>query len=172
MQQPPQQPIQPPQPKQGMSTALKVILILGGIFVLSIGSCVVCVGVGAHAVKEKKAEDQEQAAVARAKANKTDLPSLLSEYKDNEVRADQKFKGSWIELTGKVGDVKKGIVGDDIFVTIGTGAMFEIPVVQCFPDKDQASKAAQLSKGADVTVRGRVDGLLGNVLVKDCEIMN
>jgi hypothetical protein len=49
--------------------------------------------------------------------------------------------------------------------------MFEIPVVQCFVRKGEEQRAAALSKGDNVTVRGRVGGLLMNVLVKDCEIV-
>jgi len=34
-----------------------------------------------------------------------------------------------------------------------------------------AKKAASLSSGARVTVRGRVDGLLMNVIVRECEFL-
>ena len=107
----------------------------------------------------------------KAAAVTVPLKELLSEYKDNEVRADSKFKGKSIETTGKVGDVKKGILGDT-YVTVGTGKAFEIPMVQCFFGKDQTQKATSLSKGNKVTVRGRVDGLMMNVLVKDCEFID
>lgn len=44
-------------------------------------------------------------------------------------------------------------------------------MVQCFFDDAHAAKAAQFNKGDTVTVRGRVDGLMMNVLVKDCEFI-
>jgi putative nucleic acid binding protein len=94
---------------------------------------------------------------------------LLSEYKDNEVRADGKFKGKLIETHGKVGDIKKDITGG-IYVTIGTGGQFEMPVVQCFVAAGQEEEAAKLSKGQVITVRGKVDGLMMNVIVKSCVI--
>jgi hypothetical protein len=59
---------------------------------------------------------------------------------------------------------------DEIYVTVGTGQAFEFPVVQCFISKGQESKAANLSRRKQITVRGQVDGLLMNVLLKDCEI--
>ncbi|MDC0745334.1 OB-fold protein [Polyangium mundeleinium] len=94
---------------------------------------------------------------------------ILDEYKNNEVRADGKFKDKIVQIRGKVGDVKKDIT-DSIYVTVGTGAMLEIPEVQCFVKDSEAKAAAALNKGEEVTVAGHVDGLLMNVLVKDCVI--
>ena len=98
------------------------------------------------------------------------ITQLLRDYKSNEVGADGKYKGKTIQVTGKVGEIKKDIMGS-IFVTLGTGAQFEIPEVQAFFDDDWAGKAAQLSHGQKLTIRGRVDGLMMNVLVKDSEIV-
>jgi hypothetical protein len=94
---------------------------------------------------------------------------ILDEYKNNEVRADGKFKGQIVQIHGKVEDVKKDIA-DDIYVTIGTGAQFEIPVVQCFVKDGEEKAASALNKGDNVTVMGQVDGLMMNVLVKECVI--
>jgi hypothetical protein len=98
------------------------------------------------------------------------LQTLLSEYKSNEVRADSQYKGNVVQITGIVGDVKKDILGS-IYVTLGTGAAFEIPVAQCFFDDRLAQQAATLNKGSKITVRGRVDGLMMNVLVRDAEFV-
>jgi hypothetical protein len=100
---------------------------------------------------------------------KVALTTLLSEYHDNEVRADSSYKGRWIETSGVVGDVKKDIM-DDIYVIVGTGNRFEIPTIQCFMGKAGASSVAALSKGDKITVRGRVEGLMMNVLVKECQV--
>ncbi|EYF06000.1 OB-fold protein [Chondromyces apiculatus] len=97
------------------------------------------------------------------------IEKLLGEYKDNEVRADGEFKGQLVQVTGVVGDVKKDIT-DSIYVIVGTGQPFEIPEVQCCVADGQEKRAAALSKGSKVTVRGRVDGLMMNVLFRDCEI--
>jgi hypothetical protein len=42
---------------------------------------------------------------------------------------------------------------------------------KCFFDDAHAKKAASLSKGARVTVRGRVTGLMMNVVVRECEFV-
>ena len=94
------------------------------------------------------------------------LSTLLADYKNNEVGADMKYKGKILRVTGKAGSIKKDIL-DNIYVTIGTGKQFEIPEVQAFFDDQHAAKAASLSKGQSVTVQGRCEGLMMNVLLKD-----
>ena len=66
--------------------------------------------------------------------------------------------------------MKKDIL-DEPYVTVGTGAAFEIPQVQCSLRSDQSNKAATLQKGQRVTVRGRVHGLMLNVQLHDCEVL-
>lgn len=58
-----------------------------------------------------------------------------------------------------------------IYVTLGTGAAFESPTVQCFFEKEHEQVVAALSKGNKVTVNGRVSGLMMNVLVKKCALV-
>ena len=98
------------------------------------------------------------------------LETLLGDYKANEVRADAAYKGKIIQITGIVGDVKKDLM-DDIYITLGTGAQFEIPEAQCFFDKSHTQAAAAVDKGTRITIRGRVSGLMMNVLLKDCELV-
>lgn len=92
---------------------------------------------------------------------------ITQAYQDNEVAADSKYKGKTIEITGIVGDIKKDIL-DDVYVIIGTGKEFEISEVQCFVAGNMVGKAGSLAKGSRITAVGRVDGLMMNVLVKDC----
>lgn len=95
--------------------------------------------------------------------------TLIEAYKENEVRADAAFKGKLVQVHGVIGDVKKDIT-DSIYVTIGTGAMLEIQTVQCFIAAGQEKAVMSLSKGQRATVRGRVEGLMMNVLMKDCVV--
>jgi hypothetical protein len=97
------------------------------------------------------------------------ITDILSAYKNNEVRADNIYKGKIIKVTGIVDSIKKDIM-DDLYVTIGTGARFEIPQVQAFFGDSQNSKLSNLNSGENVTVVCRVSGLMMNVIVKDCSI--
>jgi hypothetical protein len=113
------------------------------------------------------------ASVARAPspgwAPEVPLSALLAEYKDNEVRADASAKGKRIRTYGIVQEVKKDFEGA-IYVSLGTGVDLEIPVLQCFIRKGQEADAAALSRGKPATVHATVDGLMVNVLAKDCVI--
>ncbi|MFP2960480.1 OB-fold protein [Myxococcus sp. 1LA] len=149
-------------------------LILGGGFALCFfGTCL------ASAMNAGSKGPSQQAAAspgARANSNRpppkdVELRTLLSEYADNEVRADSNFKDHVIQTSGIVDDVKKDIL-DSVYITVGTGRRFETPQVQCFVADAHVKKAATLSKGARVGVRGRVQGLMMNVLVHDCEIID
>jgi hypothetical protein len=99
------------------------------------------------------------------------VKTLLADYKGNEVRADGTYKGKIVQITGVVHDVKRDILGS-LYVTVGSGAAFELPVAQCFFEESAVPKASQLNKGDRVTVRGRVEGLMMNVLVKDADFAN
>lgn len=101
---------------------------------------------------------------------KVPIRTLLSEYKDNELRGDAKFKGKLVQVAGVAGDVKKDVLGS-AFVIVGAGPDLAIPQVQCFFDDKHEKRIATISKGDPITVRGRVDGLMMNVLVKDCELV-
>lgn len=172
----PQQAYAPP-PKAGMSTAAKVLIGLGVMGVMSFGACATCAVVAtkgaADAVNQAGVTPGSTPAAGEAAqagpALDVQLETLLSEYKDNEVRADANYKGKVIKISGKVDDIKKDILNSP-YVTVGTGKQFEIPQVQCMLRKDASGAAMQLSKGADVTVIGKVDGLMMNVLVRDCSI--
>ncbi|WP_395854744.1 zinc-ribbon domain-containing protein [Cystobacter fuscus] len=106
----------------------------------------------------------------RVDAKQVELRTLLAEYTDNEVRADASFKGKLIQTSGVVDDVKRDVL-NTVYVIVGTGKRYEVRQVQCFLDEDNAQTVASLTKGSRVTIRGRVEGLMMNVLVKDCEIV-
>jgi hypothetical protein len=97
------------------------------------------------------------------------IAELLSEYEDNEVRADSKYKGHVVELAGAVGDVKRDVT-DSIYVTIGTGKHVERIQAQCFFDDRYSTQLALLRRGERVRVLGRISGLMMNVLIQECEL--
>lgn len=90
---------------------------------------------------------------------------LVGAYEGNELAAEQKYEGELVEVTGVVGDIRKDIL-DQPFVTLGTGKELEVRQVQCF--LADGVDATSLRKGERVTLKGRVDGLMMNVLVKEC----
>ena len=122
-------------------------------------------------------QDSEDNVATNKSSNKEIVPisvsigELLSSYNDNEVGADVKFKGKYIQTSGIVGDIKKDIM-DDLYVTIGaTGEAFEIPVLQAFFLDKYTNDLANLKKGQTLEVVCKIDGLMMNVLGKKCKIV-
>ena len=96
-------------------------------------------------------------------AIKISAGELFASYKQNEIDADNKFKGNLIEVTGLVGDIGKDIA-DSPYVALITGDRFFR--VQCMlADK---SAGANLRKGMLITLRGIGDRKIGNVILRDC----
>ena len=104
-----------------------------------------------------------------ASASAVDIRLLLSEYKSNEVAADNAYKGTLVQTSGLIGDIKKDIL-DNLYITLGTGKQFEIPQVQAFFSNSASKQLGQLSQGQRITVTCRIEGLMMNVLGKDCVI--
>ena len=135
----------------------------------------VCIIIGAALAAGS--QDGGDSVVANKSSEKTITPisvtigELLSSYSENEVGADVKFKGKYIQTSGIVGDIKKDIM-DDLYVTIGaTGEAFEIPqLLAVFPDK-YTNELASLKKGQTLEVICKIDGLMMNVLGKKCQIV-
>lgn len=92
---------------------------------------------------------------------------LRLEYEENEVAADNKYKGSVIVVTGSIRDIGKDIL-DDAYVVIGGSGFMD--GVQCMFQKNNQAIVATLSKGQEVRIRGKVSGKLGNILLRDCHL--
>lgn len=90
---------------------------------------------------------------------------LWAAYSNNEVKADEDFKGKKFYVTGTIENIGK--VFGDIFVTLEGDGM--IMGVQCsIKDKDVV---AQLQKGQVITVLGTCTGLTMNVSMDDCVVV-
>lgn len=157
-----------PRPR-GTSTGKVLALVGVGVGALCVVPCLLG-GVVSAFKGGGTAPSTRASAKPTEAARPVDIRTLLAEYRDNEVRADSTFKGHVVQTTGIVDDVKRDIM-NNIYVVVGTGQELEIPQVQCFFDDAHAKKAASLSLGMRVTVRGRVGGLMMNVLVRECEFV-
>lgn len=105
----------------------------------------------------------------KEKIMQVDVRDILSAYKNNEIGADNKYKDKLIQVNGLVANVKKDILGN-LYVTLGTGSKFESPKIQAFFDDSMSKQLGILQKGEQLTVVCRVDGLMMNVIVKECII--
>ena len=104
-------------------------------------------------------------------ANYIDIPFVLTEYRNNELNAEEKYKGRLIET--------KGVVDRITLSWAGTPSLSLRPIeasnnpfadnMTCDIDKEAART---LAHGQQVTVRARVkDVTLGVLVTEKCEIV-
>lgn len=94
--------------------------------------------------------------------------TLVAAYEQNEVGADQIYKGKRLLVRGRVGEIKKDIT-DTPYLTIDEDEIGFRGVQAYFSDGD-LPKLAQLSKGQIVEVIGTCDGLMGHVQLQHAEM--
>ena len=90
---------------------------------------------------------------------------LYTAYEQNEISADNKYKGKKLAVTGVIKDIGNDILNDS-YITLKTDNLFGS--VQCFLNKKDVAK---LSKGAKVTIIGKCTGLFGTVGLKNCKLV-
>ena len=92
---------------------------------------------------------------------------LYADYEANGVAADEKYKGKVLRVTGRVNSIDRDIM-DEIYVTLQGDEYFGD--VQCFFAESHVKEAVQLSKGQTISVKGKCDGKMMNVLLRGCTI--
>jgi|AntRauTorckE5430_2_1112549.scaffolds.fasta_scaffold09116_3 hypothetical protein len=112
------------------------------------------------------AQVEKLAKYEERKSQTIQAKALYNAYQANEVSADNNYKDKKFYVEGIVGDIGKDIL-DYIYVTLKTGDI--IGSIQCYIDDSDV--AANLQKGQRITVFGECDGLLMNVLMKDCKVV-
>jgi hypothetical protein len=114
-------------------------------------------------------KDAVQAEEAKpVEATKVSATTLYSDYEANEVAADEKYKGKVLEVSGTINSIGKDILNTP-YVALTTNNV--ISTVQCMFEKSEADKLVELKKNTKITVHGEIQGKLGNIVLKNCEIV-
>ncbi len=96
---------------------------------------------------------------------KVSSKTLYKNYSNNEIAADEKYKGKIIQVRGTIRDIGKDIMDEAYISLIGDDFFGD---VQCFfPDQ---SYLLNLKKGQRVNVLGYCDGLFMNIILQNCII--
>ena len=114
---------------------------------------------------------EEETTKAEEKTISINASDLFDAYDANEVKADEKYKGKLLKISGTIKDIGKEIM-DDSYITLKSSNPYEIISVQCmFSDEAEAKKLGDLKKGDKIKILGECDGVTVNVLIKDCKIV-
>lgn len=92
--------------------------------------------------------------------------ALFRAYKDNEVSADDAYKGKRLLVTGHVASIDKDMF-DHIIVRLASGSMFQTVDATMMPS--EKSQAAGLHKGTAVSVLCTGNGKVMDPQLDDCE---
>ena len=85
--------------------------------------------------------------------------------------ADANYKGKILEVTGTISNIGKDIL-DTPYVALTDGKQYSITSIQCMFDKSDQGQLTTLNKDTKITLRGRGNGKLGNILLGGCSVVN
>jgi len=93
---------------------------------------------------------------------------LASDYAENDVAADNKYKDKIVVVKGKIYEIGKDPL-DQPFIVIG-GREFGFGGVKCVFARGKDGSIAALSKGKVVSVKGKVSGKIVAVRIDDSSL--
>ncbi|MBN2668762.1 MAG: hypothetical protein JXR60_05990 [Bacteroidales bacterium] len=94
--------------------------------------------------------------------------NILKQFDENSIKAEEDFKGKVYHIKGFVKDVGKDIMGKPYIVIGNSRGMGS---VQCMFDKNKTKQLAELKKGNEVVVKGKIFSKMMYVMAEDCELV-
>lgn len=120
--------------------------------------------VGAVGSASKKEKQRQEVATPTAPPVNVSANTLASDYKANEVSADELYRGKVLRVSGVVDSIKKDITGDP-YVVIKTDNQF----MGVHANFESAGGLAGLAPGKQIAVRCIGDNvIMGSPMLKDC----
>lgn len=93
---------------------------------------------------------------------------LAKAYSDNEVSADDKYKGKLLEVSGKITGIDNGISDNEMVVRLTDGAS-DFNSVTCYMKSSEREKVLAFKKGQTTILIGTgSSATLSSPVVKDC----
>ena len=108
--------------------------------------------------------------VARS-AQEVPISALLTAYEGNELAADSLYKGKLIQTRGILSSVNKDVLDNPYLLVEEPNKQRILKNLQCYLAPSSLNEARQAKLGGSVTVIGKVDGLLINVLLSECKLI-
>ena len=112
---------------------------------------------------------QQKVETPEVKLDTIGAPQLVRVYEENEINADNQLKDKEFIVYGMVQDISKDIL-NDIYITLRSSKReYALRNVQCFGL--DASVAGSIKKGQIVLLKGRCEGLMMNVIMRECTLL-
>ena len=99
---------------------------------------------------------------------------LAEAFDENEIRANQDYKGKIAKIEGEIQDMGESIFGQTYIVLDSENdSSLLFPDIQCyFKDKEEIAKIAEKNKGDRVVIIGKIDEKTMNVSVQNCKFVD
>lgn len=157
----------PANKKLGCGIAIAVVLIF-----LLIGAIVGGSGESeGNATTKKPTTERTTEAIIEISAE-----ALINEYKENEIKASQKYKGKRLRITGLVDSVGQNdmvVLNDSYYIYVDYGDTYDFNNIRCSLNNNSVDRAAELKNGDKIVIEGRCDGFsVISVDMYDCVIVN
>lgn len=95
---------------------------------------------------------------------------LISEYVENEVAADARYRGATIDVSGTTRSIRKGS-GGEMYVTMTGQTKFGIRSFQAYFPRSAENDLIRIRKEQRVIIRCKIDGLFINVIGSECSLL-
>lgn len=114
-------------------------------------------------------ESNKMLLASHGRIKQVELKDMLAAYTNNELDADNQYKGKMVQITGQVDTVKKDIIGN-LYVIFIPASGAQPPYMQAFFSESMANQLSQLKVGSYLTVVCKIDGLAMNIIANSCII--
>jgi hypothetical protein len=138
---------------------------------VAVSLVIVVTGCGRPATPASAAADPPTMGIAATPNPTVRVPAdeMLAHYRENEIVADDRYKGQVCEVTGVVESVGKSTFPENCYVVLQSGGMLQ--GVHCSFDLSHENTLTKLRKGQQVTVWGTCTGkTLGSPSLKNCTL--
>lgn len=130
---------------------------------------------GAPALDDQQAAERAKAnaeAERRARTVVISAARLLREFQ-SDPRADQKYRGKYLELYGVMERSGKDRDGTPFVILNGGDEKAELKI-ECFfdtADEENETRIQRLRKGQGITVCGQYSGRISHIQIRDCVLI-
>ena len=141
------------------------VIMLSFVAVICIG---VIIGMCASGEVTNEGSEIEETEIEYIEISANDI---YAAFQENEIAANEKYKGKAVKITGVVSDINAKDVLTSANILLDVDDTFFVGSVQCNFNSDYSKALANVQKGQSVTIIGTCNGLSTfNVMINACQL--
>lgn len=113
----------------------------------------------------------EETPETTATAETVDMQKFIDEFDENSVAAETKWKGKLVKMTGYVGNIDEGLLGETYVILNPVADEYYFgTAIQCYFESKES--VTNLKKGQKVTLQGEVGSeSIFNISINKCSVL-